>query len=224
MKHRQLSRRTLLRASARAGVGAAGLALVGCGDDGDDDGQQAAAQTQQQAEQQQQAAEQQAMQQEQQQQQAQAAQATGGPRPGGTVRASFHTDPATSGIGWDTHQVTSGHAWHHHSNIFDRMLGFDDSGAVRPELASALEIPDDVTYIFTMRDGAIFQDGAPVDADAVQLNMERIQATEAAGLVAAGIARAATMGRPMTGPGGWSTASPSVRQCPTSRRTRARAC
>jgi len=92
MKHRQLSRRTLLRASARAGVGAAGLALVGCGDD---DGQQAAAQTQQQAEQQQQAAEQQAMQ----QQQAQAAQATGGPRPGGTVRASFHTDPATSGIG-----------------------------------------------------------------------------------------------------------------------------
>ena len=210
---RAMSRRTLLRASARAGVGAGGLALVGCGDDDDDDGQEAAAQTQQQAEQQQQAAEQQAMQQEQQQeqtqqeqeeqaavaeaqqqQQAQAAQATGGPRPGGTVRSHFHNDPATSGVGWDPHQVSSGHAWHHHSHIFDRMLGFDDSGAVRPELASALEIPDDVTYIFTMRDGAIFQDGAPVDANAVQLNMERIQATEATGLVAEGIARAATMG------------------------------
>ena len=34
---RRLSRRTLLGASARAGVGAAGLALVGCGDDDDDD-------------------------------------------------------------------------------------------------------------------------------------------------------------------------------------------
>ena len=37
------------------------------------------------------------------------------------------------------------------------------------------------------------RDGAPVDANAVQLNMERIQATEAVGLVAEGIARAATM-------------------------------
>ncbi len=43
---RAMSRRTLLRASARAGVGAAGLALVGCGDDDDDD-QPAVAQQQQ---------------------------------------------------------------------------------------------------------------------------------------------------------------------------------
>ncbi len=34
--NRRLSRRTLLRASAHTGVGAAGLALVGCGDDDDD--------------------------------------------------------------------------------------------------------------------------------------------------------------------------------------------
>ena len=70
MRSRRLSRRTLLVASSRAGVGAAGLALVGCGDD-DDDEQQAVVQAQQQAEPQQQ---QQAMQQQQaapQQQQAQ---------------------------------------------------------------------------------------------------------------------------------------------------------
>ena len=35
MRRNRLSRRELLRASARAGVGAAGLALVGCGDDDD---------------------------------------------------------------------------------------------------------------------------------------------------------------------------------------------
>jgi ABC-type transport system substrate-binding protein len=34
---RRMSRRTVLGASAKAGVGAAGLALVGCGDDDDDD-------------------------------------------------------------------------------------------------------------------------------------------------------------------------------------------
>ena len=39
MRRNRMTRRTLLRASARAGVGATGLALVGCGDD-DDDGQQ----------------------------------------------------------------------------------------------------------------------------------------------------------------------------------------
>ncbi len=69
MQRKKLSRRTLMSASARAGVGAAGLALVGCGDD-DDDAQPSAAQTQQQ-DQQQQAATQVQQQQQQMQQQAQ---------------------------------------------------------------------------------------------------------------------------------------------------------
>ena len=41
LRQRKISRRTMLGASAKAGVGAAGLALVGCGDD-DDDGAAAA--------------------------------------------------------------------------------------------------------------------------------------------------------------------------------------
>ena len=59
----RMSRRALLHASGRAGVGAAGLALVGCGDDDDDSVSQVAQRQQQQ----QQAAQQQAMQQQQQQ-------------------------------------------------------------------------------------------------------------------------------------------------------------
>ena len=46
MRRNKMSRRSLLRASARAGVGAAGLALVGCGGGDNDDGQEAAAQGQ----------------------------------------------------------------------------------------------------------------------------------------------------------------------------------
>ncbi len=64
MRRNRMSRRALLRASGRAGVGAAGLALVGCGDDDDD----SVAQVAQQQQQQQQAMQQQAMQQQQQQQ------------------------------------------------------------------------------------------------------------------------------------------------------------
>ncbi len=42
LRQRKISRRTMLGASAKAGVGAAGLALVGCGDDDDDAGTAAA--------------------------------------------------------------------------------------------------------------------------------------------------------------------------------------
>ncbi len=43
LRRHRLSRRAMLSASAKAGVGAAGLALVGCGDDDDDDDGAAAA-------------------------------------------------------------------------------------------------------------------------------------------------------------------------------------
>ncbi len=68
LRRSRLSRRSLLKASARAGVGAAGLALVGCGGDDDDDQQQAVAQVQQEQDQQQQAMQQQQQQQAMQQQ------------------------------------------------------------------------------------------------------------------------------------------------------------
>ncbi len=76
LRRARLSRRSLLRASARAGVGAAGLALVGCGDD-DDDSQQTAtqAQPQDQPQQTQQAQQQSTPQQPQQAQQQQEDQA-----------------------------------------------------------------------------------------------------------------------------------------------------
>ena len=68
LSRRHFTRRALLRGSARAGVGAAGLALVGCG--GDDDQQQTVTQVQQQDQQQQQAMQEQQQQRAMQQQQA----------------------------------------------------------------------------------------------------------------------------------------------------------
>lgn len=170
----------LTPASARAG-----LALVGCGGDDDDDDsdqqQQTAAQTelQQRADAQAQQADQQQAVSSEQEQQAQPAQqraAAGQPRRGGTLQHSWFEDPQG---GFDPHiGITGGDALGYWNHIYDRMLGFDDQARVIPMLASNVEIPDDVTYIFTMRAGAIFQDGAPVDANAVQLNMERIRDVE----------------------------------------------
>ena len=146
----RLSRRTLLSASARAGVGVAGLALVGCGDDDDD----AVAQTQAED-------------------QADQAVAAGGPVYGGkiTLARDFGIDG-----GWNPFiSLTGADHGGYLKYIYDSVLGYDDNGFVKAELAESWEIPDEVTYIFNFPPGrALFQDGAPVDANAMQANMEYI--------------------------------------------------
>ncbi|MYD75011.1 MAG: ABC transporter substrate-binding protein, partial [Chloroflexi bacterium] len=210
MKRRTMSRRSLLRASARAGVGAAGLALVGCGGDDDDDGQQAAAQTQQQAEQQQQAAEQQAMQQEQQEQtqqeqeeqaavaqaqQQQQAQAASDALRGGTWRISDAFAPQ-----WGFDPLVTPSGGDHYQSIpifYDRLLNYDEQGAALPMLAEAWEIPDDVTYVFSLRPGLTYHDGTAVDAASIQTNMDRIVNIEEESVEATPNQRAVTLGQTM---------------------------
>ena len=210
MKRRTMSRRSLLRASARAGVGAAGLALVGCGGDDDDDGQETAAQTQQHSEQQQQAAEQKAMQQEQQEQtqqeqeeqaavaqaqQQQQAQAASDALRGGTWRISDAFAPQ-----WGFDPLVTPSGGDHYQSIpifYDRLLNYDAQGAALPMLAEAWEIPDDVTYVFSLRPGLTYHDGAAVDAASIQTNMDRIVNIEEESVEATPNQRAVTLGQTM---------------------------
>ena len=202
MKHRQLSRRSLLRASARAGVGAAGLALVGCGgDDDDDDGQPAAAQAPAQEQQ----AEQQAMQQQQQEQQDQAAvaeaqqtqqaQAMQDARRGGTWRISDAIAPQ-----WGFDPLITPSGGDHYQSIpifYDRLLNYDEQGAALPMLAEGWEIPDDVTYIFSLRPGLTYHDGAAMDASSIQANMDRIVGIQEESVEATPNQRSVTLGATM---------------------------
>ena len=190
---RKLSRRTLLRASARAGVGAAGLVLVGCGDDDDDDSAQpAAAQAQRQQQQQapaaqqqtQQAAQaeqaaQQAAQQDQgqqqtaqQQQQAQTVQAVSSVPRGGIVRYGAENELiGQSGMDPSTALTQSG-LWR---ALFDPLIATRADGVVDLDasLAEAFEAVDDVTIVFTVRDGVQFHDGTSFDAEAARFNLDR---------------------------------------------------
>ena len=156
VSRRRLSRRTLLSVSARAGVGAAGIALVGCGDDDDDgpaaaqvaqqaqqqdqpaaqqqDQQQAAPQTEQQADQQaaQADADQQADQQAVQQQAAETVAAI--QPPSGEVRWPTSTNVSglegTTGTGGGDHQIL----W----PIFDNLVSYN-SGLEPNEARSLAE-------------------------------------------------------------------------------------
>ena len=190
MRRKQMSRRALLRASGRAGVGAAGLALVGCGDD-DDDGQQTAAQTAAQQQQQQQAAQQQAMQQQQQQaaeqpQQEQAAQqaaqqsdqqeqstedaqeqaaqdaAVSSVVRGGELR--FSTPAATHDY-FDPHRAVFGPTQFWMGFYMNYLIRWQnkEQGILEADVASLPEIPDEETYIFRIDQGARFWDQYPTE-------------------------------------------------------------
>ena len=165
--HRAMSRRTLLRASARAGVGAAGLALVGCGDDDDDD-QPAVAQQQQamQQEQAEQQAEQQAQQQqaqtataEEQQEDEQAAQAADSePKRGGVVTFAGWDggifDPAIANHGGTDSIVLS---------IYDQLNYLDEGGVLTSAMAELPEVVDDLNFIYTIKPNVHWQDKPPLN-------------------------------------------------------------
>ena len=170
MRTRRLSRRAVLRSAATAGVGAAGLALVGCGDD-DDDSQPAAAQQQDQQDQTAAQAADQADQQDQpaaQQQAAtaQAQQADDGPPIGGQLRISDSSDLAS----FDGFLTFGYKAFLHGHNCYPMLTQFANNPGqssidFQPELwlAESVEQPDDSTYVFVIKDNAVWEDRAPVN-------------------------------------------------------------
>ena len=199
MRRTRMSRRALLQASGRAGVGAAGLALVGCGDDDDDDAQPAAVAATQQQQQQDQPAQQQAMQQQQQQDMAdqQAQQVDQQEQPaqddqeqpapatpdnlrtyGGTLR--FSTPAATHDF-FDPHRGVFGPTQYWMGFYMNYMIRWanKEGGIMEADITSIPEQPDAETYIFNVDQGARFWDqyptegGREVTASDIVVNFDR---------------------------------------------------
>jgi peptide/nickel transport system substrate-binding protein len=185
-----MSRRSLLRASARAGVGAAGLALVGCGSDDDDDAQPSGAQVAQQQDQQQQAmqqqaqpqqAQQQSMQQEQaeqqaeqqaQQQQAQTATAEEQQETEQAAAQAANSGPRYGGVltfaGWDGGIFDPAIANHGGTDsivlpIYDQLNYLDHGGVLTAAMAELPEIVDELNFIYTIKPNVHWQDKAPLN-------------------------------------------------------------
>ncbi|HLW48276.1 MAG TPA: glutathione ABC transporter substrate-binding protein [bacterium] len=58
--------------------------------------------------------------------------------------------------------------------IYDGLLGFDSNMKAIPQLATSWEAsPDAKVFTFHLRPGVKFQDGSPLDAEAVKLNFDR---------------------------------------------------
>ena len=171
---RHLSRRTLLGASARAGVGAAGLALVGCGDDDDDDAavaetpaaqeqaQQQAAQDQAEQAVEQEAAEQQAVEDQAEQAVAQAAPVRGGTLVEPFVGLSSGNPPTLDPYENLTYraQIPAGYHYSGFLSYIHGAPGVDplNFAEVEPDAFQIPEIVDELTFVMTLNDNLFFHD------------------------------------------------------------------
>lgn len=63
-------------------------------------------------------------------------------------------------------------------NMFDGLVTRTPDGEVVPELALSWETPDDTTYIFKIREGVKFHNGAPLTADDVVFSFNRVIAPD----------------------------------------------
>ena len=191
IKKRKYSRRSMLQASARAGLGASAIALIGCGGDDDDGDQQAApaaAQAQQQQQQQQQAMQQQAqeepqqqaMQQQQQQQAAvaQAQQEQAGPKFGGRIVAADSATPETFSGTTGPFAVGRGDATEAWTiGMWDSLMRRRDAtgGDAEPRLAESWQQNADATATeVTLREGIEFHSGKPINAEAIKATYDAI--------------------------------------------------
>jgi peptide/nickel transport system substrate-binding protein len=61
-----------------------------------------------------------------------------------------------------------------HLSLFDTLVGFDDSAQFRPLLATEWEATGPTEWTFTLRQGVIFHNGEPFNAEVVRWNVARI--------------------------------------------------
>ncbi len=78
-------------------------------------------------------------------------------------------------VGYDPAIVTATSSIELLSVVYERLVSFDDEGAAQPELAESWDSPDELTYVFTLREGVSFHDGKALTADDVKFTFDRIK-------------------------------------------------
>ncbi|SDN98754.1 peptide/nickel transport system substrate-binding protein [Klenkia soli] len=59
-------------------------------------------------------------------------------------------------------------------NVCEGLFTYDADYGLQPALAESVDHPDDLTYVFTLRQGVTFWDGAPVTAEDVVYSIDRV--------------------------------------------------
>ena len=93
------------------------------------------------------------------------------PQRGGTLRVGLNADPPNM----DPHQSTAAVDRQVFQNLYDKLVDINQNLEIVPMLATSWQITDGGrTYTFKLRQGVVFHDGTPFNADAVKFNFERM--------------------------------------------------
>ena len=77
-------------------------------------------------------------------------------------------------IGLDPHIVTAFSSMRRIDLLYNRLVRLDENLVVVPDLASSWDIPDNLTYVFHLRQGVKFHNGREMTADDVQYSLNRV--------------------------------------------------
>src|ERR1700676_1931985 len=86
-----------------------------------------------------------------------------------TVTAVMHSDLRVIDPGFTTAFITRDHGY----MVYDTLLAMDENFKVQPQMADWKVSDDRLTYTFTLRDGLMWHDGAPVTAEDCVASLKR---------------------------------------------------
>jgi peptide/nickel transport system substrate-binding protein len=95
-----------------------------------------------------------------------------------TLRVAPHSDLKILDPIWTGGYITRNHGY----LIYDTLFAMDEQGEVRPQMVDRYEVSaDKLTYTFTLRDGLLWHDGAPVTAEDCIASIKRWAAKDIVG-------------------------------------------
>src|SRR3954465_4872237 len=86
-----------------------------------------------------------------------------------TITAVMHSDLRVIDPGFTTAYITRDHGY----MIYDTLLATDSNFKIQPQMADWKVSDDKLTYTFTLRDGLMWHDGAPVTAEDCVASLKR---------------------------------------------------
>jgi peptide/nickel transport system substrate-binding protein len=100
---------------------------------------------------------------------------------GGTLRYAYYLAPSR----FDPHRSTIGQDTRLFMPVYDRLIHYEESGALVPGLATDWTFSEDgLTLTLSLRDNVVFHDGTPFNAEAAKANLERGKTVEGSSVLA----------------------------------------
>ena len=95
-----------------------------------------------------------------------------------TLKVVMHSDLKIVDPIWTAAYITRNHGY----MIYDTLFAMDANGDIKPQMIDRYSVaPDNLSWTFTLRDGLLFHDGAPVTAEDAVASIKRWAAKDSLG-------------------------------------------